>query len=86
MGGTGNGRENTFLTEHEEQANKLAAQVMQITFLFFTVAYVLNFIGVFKVDKIIMTTAYIAGSILLIIPSLLIMKFKMNSSFVSIWW
>lgn len=82
MGGTGNGRENTFLTEHEKQANKLAAQVMQITFLFFTVAYVLNFIGVFKVDKIIMTTAYIAGSILLIIPSLLIMKFKMNSSFV----
>ena len=73
---------NTFLTEHEKQASKLAAQVMQITFLFFTVAYVLNFIGVFKVDKIIMTTAYIAGSILLIIPSLLIMKFKMNSSFV----
>ncbi len=74
--------ENGFLTEHEKQANKLAAQVMQITFLFFTLAYVLNMIGVFKVDKTIMTIAYIAGSMLLIIPSLLIMKFKMNSSFV----
>ena len=74
--------ENGFLTEHEKQANKLAAQVMQITFLFFTLAYVLNIIGVFKVDKTIMTIAYIAGSMLLIIPSLLIMKFKMNSGFV----
>ena len=27
---------NGFLTEQEKQANKLAAQVMQITFLFFT--------------------------------------------------
>lgn len=73
---------NTFLTEHEKQANKLAAQVMQITFLFFTLAYILNFIGIFKVDKGIMTFAYITGSIMLIIPSLLVMKFKMNSGFV----
>ncbi len=73
---------NTFLEEHEQQANKLAAQVMQITFLFFTLAYALNFIGVFKVDKGIMTVAYVLGSIMLIIPSLLIMKFRMNSRFV----
>ena len=73
---------NTFLEEHEKQANKLAAQVMQITFLFFTLAYILNFIGIFKVEKGIMTFAYVLGSIMLIIPSLLIMKFRMNSSFV----
>lgn len=73
---------NTFLTEHEKQANKLAAQVMQITFLFFTFTYILNIIGVFKVDKVIMTFAYIMGSIVLVIPSFLIMKFKLNSSFV----
>ncbi len=30
--------QNNFLTEHEKQANKLAAQVMQVTFLFFTLA------------------------------------------------
>jgi len=73
---------NGFLTEQEKQANKLAAQVMQITFLVFTIAYILNFVGIFKVDKDIMTIAYIAGSILLIVPSLLIMKFKINSSYV----
>jgi len=74
--------ENGFLTAHEKQANKLAAQVMQVTFLFFTLAYVLNFIGIFVVDKTIMTIAYVIGSILLIVPSLLIMKFKVNSGFV----
>lgn len=74
--------QNTFLVEHEKQANRLAAQVMQITFLFFSLVYILNLIGVFKVDKVIMTVAYIAGSIVLVVPSLLIMKFKMNSSFV----
>ena len=73
---------NTFLAQQEKQANKLAAQVMQITFLFFTFAYILNHIGIFKVDKGIMTIAYITGSIMLIIPSLLILKFKLNSSFV----
>lgn len=73
---------NSFLVTHEKQANKLAAQVMQITFLCFTFVYILNFIGVFKVDKTIMTIAYIAGSIVLIIPSILIMKFRLNSSFV----
>jgi len=73
---------NSFLMEQEKQANKLAAQVMQITFLFFSLTYVLNIIGVFKVDDVIMTVAYIIGSLVLIIPSLLILKFKMNSRFV----
>ena len=73
---------NGFLVEQEKQANKLAAQVMQITFLFFTVAFIMNLVGVFKVDKTIMTIAYVTGSIVLIIPSLMIMKFKVNSSFV----
>ena len=73
---------NTFLVEHERQANKLAAQVMQITFLFFTFAFILNLIGIFKVDKVIMTVAYVVGSVMLVIPSLLIMKLKMNSSIV----
>ncbi len=72
----------TFLIAHEKQVNRLAAQVMQITFLVFTLTYVLNLIGVFKVEKVIMTTAYIIGSIVLIIPSLLVLKFKMNSGIV----
>jgi len=73
---------NPFLMEQEKQANQLAAQVMQITFLFLTVTYIMNLIGIFKVEKVIMTIAYIIGSIVLIVPSLLVLKFKMNSSFV----
>jgi len=73
---------NTYLTEHEKQANRLAAQVMQTTFLFFTLTYILNWVGIFVVDKTIMTIAYVAGSVVLIVPSLLIMKFKANTSVV----
>ena len=67
---------NSFLIEQEKQANKLAAQVMQVTFLFFTLTFILNIIGIFKVEKTIMLIAYIVGSIVLIVPSLLVLKFK----------
>lgn len=73
---------NGFLVEQEKQANKLAAQVMQITFIFFTLTYILDIVGVFKVDLKIMTIAYILGSVLLVIPSFLVMKFKLNSNYV----
>ncbi|MBQ8798675.1 MAG: hypothetical protein IJZ55_03805 [Lachnospiraceae bacterium] len=72
----------SFLTEHEKQANKLAAQVMQFTFLFLTLVLILNLVGVFKVDKAIMTIAYVVGSIVLIIPSVMIMRFKFTTSIV----
>lgn len=75
-------KKNNFLAEHEKQANKLAAQVMMITFLIFTLTYVLNLVGIFIVDKVVMTIAYVVGSIVLIIPSFMIMKLKLNSSFV----
>ncbi len=73
---------NSFLTEHEKQANKLAAQVMQFTFLFLTLVMILNLVGVFTVDKVVMTIAYVVGSIVLIIPSFLIMKFQLNTGVV----
>ncbi|MBQ8315340.1 MAG: hypothetical protein IJX95_06320 [Lachnospiraceae bacterium] len=73
---------NSFLTEHEKQANKLAAQVMQFTFLFLTLVMILNLVGVFTVDKVVMTIAYVVGSIVLIIPSFLIMKFQFNTGVV----
>lgn len=73
---------NSFLAEHEKQANKLAAQVMQFTFLFLTLVLILNLVGVFTVDKVVMMIAYIVGSVMLIIPSILIMKFKYNTDVV----
>jgi len=73
---------NSFLTEQEKQANKLAAQVMQFTFLFLTLAMILNLVGIFTVDKVVMTIAYVVGSIVLIIPSFMIMKFQLNTGVV----
>ncbi len=73
---------NSFLTEHEKQANKLAAQVMQFTFLFLSLVLILNLVGVFTVDNTTMIIAYVIGSIVLIIPSVMIMKFKVNTGFV----
>lgn len=73
---------NSFLTEHEKQANKLAAQVMQFTFLFLTLVLILNLVGVFKVDQAVMMIAYVIGSIVLIVPSFMIMKFKLNTEVV----
>ncbi len=75
-------KKNSFLAEHEKQANKLAAQVMQFTFLFFSAVFIMNLAGVFKVDKANMTFVYVVGSILLVVPSFMIMKFKINSSFI----
>lgn len=74
--------QNGFLLEHEKQANRLAAQVMQITFLVFTLVLVLDMVGVFKVDKPLMIFAYIVGSILLLLPSIIVMRLKLKSGFV----
>ena len=74
--------QNGFLIENEKQANKLAAKVMLITFLIFTLVYILDIVGIFKVDMKIMTTAYICGSILLLLPSLFILVLKKDNSFI----
>jgi len=71
-----------FLVENERQANKLAAQVMQVTFLVFTLVFILDIVGVFVVDIGIMAFAYITGSILLLIPSFIVLKLKSEASYV----
>ena len=60
----------SLLKKNEKEANLLVAKVMRITFVIFTLIYVLNVIGIFIVDKTIMTIAYIGGSCLLLLPSL----------------
>ena len=57
------------LIENEKQANYVVAKVMRITFVFFTVLFLLNVIGVFVVDQTVMLISYIAGSDL---PALLV--------------
>ena len=43
--------QNGMLKDNELQANKLSAKVMRITFLIFTLVFVLNIIGIFVVVK-----------------------------------
>ena len=76
------GAQSGVLMENEKQANKLAAQVMQITFLVFTLVFILDIVGVFVVDLGIMTFAYISGSILLLVPSLFVAKLKIEAGYI----
>lgn len=45
---------------------------MRITFLIFTLVYILDIIGIFIIDFKIMTVAYIGGSVFLLLPSLVV--------------
>ena len=56
---------NGVLLQNEKEANKAVAKVMRITFLIFTVVFLLNVVGIFIVDMKTMLAAYIGGSILL---------------------
>ena len=73
---------NGILRENEKQANKIVAKVMRITFLIFTIIFILNVVGMFKVDMTIMTVAYIGGSILLLLPTLLVNILKQEKGYI----
>lgn len=73
---------NGVLIQNEKQANKAVAKVMRITFLIFTLVYLLNVFGIFVVDMGIMTLAYVAGSVLLWVPTLLVSVGKQQKSYV----
>lgn len=70
------------LIQNEKQANRAVAKVMQITFVIFTVVYLLNVFGIFVVDMGIMTFAYIVGSVLLWVPTLIVIVGKNQQSYV----
>lgn len=59
------------LQMNEQQANKVVAKVMRITFFIFVLVFGLNVAGIFVVDQTIMTVAFVAGSVLLWLPTLL---------------
>ena len=70
------------LIQNEKQANRAVAKVMRITFLIFTLVYLMNVIGIFVVDMGIMTIAYVAGTVLLWIPTLIVNVGKQQSGYV----
>jgi len=73
---------NKILIENEKQANHIVAKVMRITFVIFTLVYMLNVIGVFIIDKGIMTLAYIGGGVLLLLPTLLVSILKREDGYI----
>lgn len=60
------------LVENEKHANKSVAKVMRITFLIFSVVFLLNVLGIFVVDMRTMTIAYACGSVLLWFPTFIV--------------
>ena len=68
------------LKENEKGANKAAAKVMRITVLVFAAVLVLDIVGIFTVELGTMITAFVAGSALLCVPTLLsnVMKAEGN--------
>ncbi|MBQ6815044.1 MAG: hypothetical protein IJP13_05860 [Lachnospiraceae bacterium] len=73
---------NGVLRENEKQANLVVAKVMRVTFLMFILIYILNVIGIFVVDSFIMTVAFIGGSALLLLPTLLVNILKKDQPYV----
>lgn len=72
----------SLLSQNEKEANLIVAKVMRVTFVIFTLIYILNVIGVFIVDDVIMTIAYIGGSILLLLPTLLVNVLKKDGLYI----
>ena len=75
-------KENGILVENEKQANRVVAKVMRVTFLIFTLVYILDVVGVFTVDFTIMTIAYIGGGALLLLPTLLVNLLKLETDYI----
>lgn len=74
--------ENGILMENEKQANRVVAKVMRITFLIFSLVYILDIIGIFTVDFTIMTIAFIGGGALLLLPTVLVNVLKLEHGFI----
>ena len=70
------------LIQNEKQANRAVAKVMRITFLIFTLVYLLNVFGIFVVDMGIMTLAYVVGSVFLWVPTLIVDVGKQQNGYV----
>ena len=55
---------------------------MRITFLIFSIVFLLNVLGIFVVDIKIMAIAYILGSILLWVPTIIVNIAKLDGVYV----
>lgn len=72
----------SLLRQNEKEANIIVAKVMRVTFIIFTLIYILNVIGIFVVEQRIMTIAYILGSCLLLLPTVLVNILKKSELYI----
>ena len=70
------------LKQNEKEANRIVARVMRVTFFVFTLIYILNVIGIFIVEKSVMTFSYVSGGALLLLPTLLVNVLKKEKGYV----
>lgn len=66
------------LKQNEIQANRVAANVMRVTAIVFTVVLILDMVDIFKVEKTLMIITYIVGTLILFLPTLLVNVLKLN--------
>ena len=69
------------LRKNEREANVIVAKVMRITFFIFILVYILNLIDIFIVDDMIMTIAFIGGSVFLLLPTIMTNLLKMDQGY-----
>lgn len=77
---------NNFITKrvlqrNESDANRIVARVMLITILTFTIAFILNAVGIFVIDQTAMNFAYISTTVIMLIPQVFNRVFKPDT-----WW
>jgi len=70
------------LLENERLGNIFTAKVMVVTFIVFTIIYLLDLVGIFTVKKDIMTASYITGGICMLMPSVVVHGLKKQESWV----
>lgn len=69
------------LKENERSANKAAAKVMRITVLVYSVVLILDILGIFVIDLSTMIMAFIKGTIMLLVPTVIVNIAKKTD-----WW
>ena len=70
------------LKQNERSANRAAANVMRITVAVFVVVLVLDILGIFAVKVSTMVSAFIIGTVLLFIPTLIVNILKIEKGWV----
>ena len=74
--------ETNIIQENERQAALFVSKVMRLSILFLVGVYILNMVGIFVVDKKVMTIGIAIAIVMLFIPTLLVDILKMEAPWV----